>query len=345
MDRRETSNQTLELHYCVVEEVHENGLVTVRSKKGRRFNKVNVVRPGTEFSPEPGRLVALISDGTQHLVLGEFPEKTEGNYRQSDHDLDDLEQAKTIIAQDELGNQARVIVSPGAGIILDAGNYSTVQYDVAENKLTEYLERHEQIMPALYKLVEHDGTNCRTQYHYRTKVNRDVMEKNLDHESPKNQIGQNVKIDISPPSGQGEVCQVELANGKQSNLEITMKKDGSFILESDSKVEIKSTQDKVRVESQSGTKVLSGQDTEVAAQGTVFLGKEKGKGFFQKVAMAPKTKTNIRKVKTAYDGHTHEYIPPLLPLPVPIPTTPVAPAPPLTNISSDNTKAKTTPIP
>lgn len=339
----ETSRHNLTLHYCVVEEIHDNGLVTVLSKKGRRFNKVNVIRPGTEFDPEPGNLVALISDGTQHLILGEFPEKTDGNYRQSNQDFDNLEQSKTIVAQDELGNQARLIVSPGAGILLDAGNYATAHYDVGKNKLTEYLEKHERIMPGLYELTEHNGINCSTKKHYRTKVNRASLEENLDYEASPNSIGHTLTVDIQPPSVDGEVCQVELFNKKLSRLKVSLKKDGTFEVSSKAEVTIESNKD-TTIKSNKDTTVKSKVDTSVHANGTVYLGKEKGGGNHQKVAMAPATKGNDQKIKGAFDAHTHLYVLPLIPIAT-IPTaTPIPQSPNLANVGADNTKAKKDPV-
>lgn len=317
----ETPQSNLELHYCKVEQVHDSGLITTKSTRGPTFRQVNILKGGVESTPAQGQWVVVLTDGAQHVCLGDIngsADKEGGGetFQNTDNDLFDLEGAKSIIAQDPFGNQARVVTSPGGGVLVDAGEFCTAHFDVGHDKLTEFFERSERIMPGHYAKIDHDGTDCTTHLQYRTKVDQAALERNLDHEAgaDQNTEGHTVSVDIHPPDD-GEVCQMELHNGKDSKLHIAIKEDGTFTLDGEGDVTVEAKED-VTVKAQKAT--VDANRVDVLSK-NINLGSENPK---DKEALNNKIKSWINsRLTTWLDTHTHLQFMPLIPLP-PAPTGP-----------------------
>jgi hypothetical protein len=134
---------------------------------------------------EEGSLVAVLTDGSQHLAICEVrvPQNDVAGKPtiQDEDDLYDIRDKKVLGVKDKFGSIVRVMVSKGAGILLDTGEWCVTNMAPGLGKITHFVERFEIISPGFSSLIDHNGVTTSAKYVWRTLVNKAAMMKDLDH--------------------------------------------------------------------------------------------------------------------------------------------------------------------
>lgn len=189
---------------CVVTRVHDSGLLDLRALTSDKFyERINTIDREIEF----GEQMLVISDGSQTYAVGKLvPLQIDdnGNSTISDvnNDLTDLSGEKSLASSDEFGNQSRVVVSRGGGVISDTGEFCLVHLDPGMNAINSYCERSTHISIPRFSEEIHDGSSCVSTYKWRTKVDPPSVDRDLiDGQDKKLDKGitVNLKIDEDQP--------------------------------------------------------------------------------------------------------------------------------------------------
>lgn len=177
------------LHECSITRVYNSGLVDARSlNKSRLFSRINIARSsGTEAKLELGDQILVVCDGSRYYGIGvisppRLSEDGASTITNERNDLADIDDAKSLISTDGFGNTARLIVSRGAGVIADTGEFCTTHWDAGKNMKREYYERKRVISEPHYCDSTHNNRECETVYHWRTSVDADAVNREIDSE-------------------------------------------------------------------------------------------------------------------------------------------------------------------
>lgn len=168
---------------CKITKVHNSGLLDLRAlTSDRYYERINTV----EREVEQGDEMLVISSGSQIYAIGKLiPPRLDdnGNTTISDvnNDLADLSGEKSLASSDEFGNQSRVVVSRGGGVIVDTGEFCLTHHDPGQNAINSYCERLTHISIPRFSEEVHDGSKCTSIYKWRTvvdppSVDRDIMD-------------------------------------------------------------------------------------------------------------------------------------------------------------------------
>jgi hypothetical protein len=285
---REIPSDNLDLHICRVTKKYRSGLMDViSSRDSNLFRRVSVLENGTSEHYSEGDTVVVLSDGAQHVVMGKFNlvrADVEGKPTiLEEDDLYDVQDKKVMSVKDSFGHLTRVVVSKGAGILLDTGAWCMSHLSPGINKLTHFVERFEIISPGLYSLIDHDGRKASAHYIFKTVVDHDSMKKELDHSPSPDQIRQGETLEVRV-KGENDVVEIKLRRGGVVQMTMEIEKDGTVKLNSSSKVIV--TSDDVRLGDGTATK---------------------------RVALAEDVKAEIDRLVSHYRTHNHSYILPLIP--------------------------------
>lgn len=330
----ETSGQSLALHVCVVERVHDDGLVDLVSEKGHNFDNINVMRAGVERIPQEGEWVIVLTDGTQYIVLGHVergdrPERQD--YKPPQDDLADLSDTQTLLSSDEAGNQARVMVSKGGGVLIDAGRFSAAHYDIGQNKLHHFLERHEAVYPTGYMRREHNGQTASYRWAMYTQPSEPATRKALDYEErPTTESGgalhfdyndDGLKVTLRRDNEEKVVFHSDLSGTlslSQPHMEVSSQSKGPFEVETDESLSWDAKK-QVTFDTKQTFRVKADQKIVLYAK-DVNIGQQAQQ---QTAALAPPVASNMASFIQSYNSHTHPVLLPLIPLPGgPAPTGP-----------------------
>jgi hypothetical protein len=255
MINQEISGSGLQLHKCSVKKVYNSGVIDAVSERGNKFNRIPPMTSGVESDFSIGDRVAVLTDGSQHICIGEVRGITKdlnGNptVRNVRNDLSDLRDAKVIMVEDEYGHQARVVVSRGAGIIIDAGDWCVQNFAPGLDKLMSYFERKETVMPGFCENIDRQGDLCSSEYTWRTTSDMEVIRRDLRYETlPElnfagNPLGGhtlNAKIETDPLTG--NVVAINLLRAIAGGPSVVMatiniKDDGALEIETLSDISI-----------------------------------------------------------------------------------------------------------
>jgi hypothetical protein len=199
----ETKNR-LELHLGRVTKVYDSGLLDIKGiEPGRKFQRINIVSGGVPNSFDVGDLCVVMSDGSQKYVIGQVrePQKDRnGNIsiRDLNDDLASMPGAKGLVTNDDFGNQARVVVMRGGGVVIDSGELAGMHFNPGTGEILSFSERAETNMPGFSKFQTHDGETTVTTYIWRTKVDHAAVERDLLNETDHAQDqGHTLRLDIT----------------------------------------------------------------------------------------------------------------------------------------------------
>lgn len=308
MTQHETSGPTLEMHLCEIERVYKTGLIDARSERaGKSFTRINVAATGVDGTFSLGDKCIVLTDGAQKFAVSglrpiDINDANEETIHLFHDDLVDWNNARSIGAKDEYGNMARMVVSPGGGVIMDAGEWCMGHYSPGMRKFIQYLERREIIMPGHHQKLEHDGKNTRAQYRWHTEVDDDATDRVLAHKDP-DAKGHTLTVNIEHDGD--NVTTVYLSEDGEERLSIEMADDGAMTVRSQSDVWVEAENSRV----------------DIIAPNEVYLGEKNGNGKY--VALEPEVKREIKAVITDYLAHQHSYVVPLIPIAA-APTTPLS---------------------
>lgn len=270
--RHETSS-SLQMHNAVVEKVYDSGIIDARSMRGRRFNYVNSIVNGVEFDLKEGDRCVILSDGAQHIVFGQIRNiETDNNgnktIKKAIPDLFDMQDAKVLEASDHLENQSKVVASPAAGILLDAGEGVITHLDPSQSSIRNFSERCETVTVPHYSEVDHRDGTCESNYKWRTEVDFESMDRDLLREQDDSKDkGNTLTISIK----EGEKL-LDLLTRKNGNIQasISISEDGDLSIEVEGETEILSA-GSVTLESDNSIDVKS-PGAEINMSGTPGLG-------------------------------------------------------------------------
>lgn len=318
MIQNETSSPILQMHLCSVEFVHDSGLIDARSERGKFFTKINVASNGIDGALSLGGKCIVFTDGSQKFAIAgiQYVDKNDAG-DESIHtfkdDLVDWNIAKTIGVKNEYGDSAKVIVSPGAGIIIDSGNWCMTHYSPGMRKIIQYFERYESISPGHYQSLTHDGEKTKAEYRWHTDVDDSALDRVLAHKKP-DSTGHTFSVNIQRKDD--DVISMLLSDEGDAMISIDIKSDGSIEIDS---------QGHARVLAKGNIRIESTNDSsEVYASQDVYLGRDNSRQ--KKVALAPNVVRDMNGFRQDYIVHQHSFVAPLLPLPgPPIPTAPAVP--------------------
>lgn len=197
------------MHVGRVTRVYDSGLLDVKSiEPGISFTRINIIRGGVANSFDLGDFCVVLQDGPQKYVIGKVIQPTanrNGNLSIKDltDDMADLSGALAMTSDDDIGNQARVVVARGAGVIIDSGENVGSHYDPERGKKFDWSERAEAVMPGFSFSIDHNGELCTTKYTWRTKVDYESMERDVLYETDEslNENGQTLTLEISDETG------------------------------------------------------------------------------------------------------------------------------------------------
>lgn len=190
---------------CIITRVYNSGLIDAIATSGAgKFERIQILfSSGIDTNIEEDDRVVVLSDGAKHYAIGVYRQPKldssgQTTIRNRSNDLTTLNGAKTLISEDDFGNQARVTVSRGGGVVLDTGEKCATHYDPGENRQNNYYERKRDVSPPHSAELDHDGTNCSTTYKWRTTF--DPLSVSRDYEYDENEsldLGNTVKAEIN----------------------------------------------------------------------------------------------------------------------------------------------------
>jgi len=163
----------IQIHLCTVERVHKSGLIDARSDRDRFFEQINTTYFGAEGNYVTGSRCIVVTDGSQYLSLGQINEPAQGDdgtttIKNLRNDLAELVNARSLVSVNSMGMQAKVVVSPGAGVVLDSGDNAIVHLDPGNAKINEIADRKETITVPFFADHDHDGVVAQSEYKWRT---------------------------------------------------------------------------------------------------------------------------------------------------------------------------------
>ncbi len=183
---------------CTVVKVHDSGLLDLRALTTDKFyERINTIDREVEF----GDQMVVISDGNQTYAFGRItPPQIDdnGNTTISDvnNDLTDLSGEKSLVSSDEFGNQSRVVVSRGGGVINDTGEFCLTHHDPGQNSINSYCERVTHISIPRFSEETHDGNLCTSTYKWRTVVDAPSVDRDL-LDQPSKILDKGVTVNVS----------------------------------------------------------------------------------------------------------------------------------------------------
>lgn len=189
-------------HQCIITKVYSTGLVDARSiTDDVLFTSINKVTSGANYDLNVKDTVLVISDGAQHYVMGkiEMPIRESG-INNFNGDLGELSNSKFLVARDDFGNLCRVVVDPGAGVILDTGERCVVHMDPGKSQINTFAQNKKEITFGSYceTLFDPLTRTCSTHICYKTVYNPKTMDDEFDDKIDRTlDLGATLSIDIS----------------------------------------------------------------------------------------------------------------------------------------------------
>lgn len=258
----------LKMYKARISHVYKTGLVDAISyNENKQFKEINVgFSPGNEPTLDIGDHVIVLSDGFQHYITCQINDPQNnfaGNMSilKSTNDLADLDGIKTLASVDEFGNQCRIVVSRGGGVIADSGEFCLTHWDPGRESKIEYFKRSQTISPGLS--IENSLTNkCETEIKFRTTVDYDSVKRDLDGKRDDSKDKGNIlTIDIN----KDQILNIRARDDGSINSSIQISNNGDQSFSSGtSSVEIKND-GKVCLHTSSGSITLDND-------GKIFLG-------------------------------------------------------------------------
>jgi len=242
MMEHEVSNPVLEMHRCTIEYVYPSGLIDARSERASFFERIPVGFSGVDGAFALGDQCIVLTDSAQSFAMvGMRPvtknEAGEDSAHLFDDDLVDWNNARTIGMVDAYGNRARVITSPGAGVLIDAGDWCAAHYSPGLRKFLQYVERREIFMPGHYQRIEHDGDATQALYRWHTEVDDDAFDRVLANKKPEAK-GHTLEIDVQK-SDEGVVT-IDLSEDGEDRWSLSISPDGGLTIDAAGDVTIRS---------------------------------------------------------------------------------------------------------
>ncbi len=198
------SSSNLEIHHCVVERCHKSGLIDARSNRDKAFEQINTLFFAAEANYCVGDQCIVVTDGTQHYVFGQVIDPQPGDdgqvtTRNLNNDLADLTDSKALVAQNEFGSQAKIVASPGGGVILDSGENAMTHMDPGNNKIAEIADRKETVTVPVTVDADHDGVTASTKIKCRTTADTLSWDRDMARERNDSlDTGPTVTFDVGP---------------------------------------------------------------------------------------------------------------------------------------------------
>lgn len=257
---------------CIVSRVYGSGLIDAISTSGAgRFERIQILSSsGIDSSIEEDDRVVVLSDGSKHYAIGTYRQpKIDSNglttIRNRSNDLTDLSGSKSLISEDDFGNQARVTVSRGGGVVVDTGEKCLTHYDPGSNRQNNYYERKRDVSPPHTAEIDHNGATCTSTYKWRTTF--DPLSVSRDYEYDEDEsldIGNVVKAEINPTDnvqlktlllGQ-ETAKLKIdpvgnieASSKSGNINISTGIGAEINIDSNGSIEIKNVAGSINIDS------------------------------------------------------------------------------------------------
>lgn len=286
---RDVISQNVGLHQCVVVDVHDSGLIDAKSLTNHDafFLEINIgFTPGGSPSLDIGDHVIVISDGSQHYAMCQINQPTNDDIdrvtvKNTRNDLADLTGEKSLVSSDGFGNQCRVVVSRGGGVIADSGEMCLTHWDPGRAMKRDYFERHRVISPSFYSDHNYNGEVCRSQYKWRTKfdiesINRDFTQDRQDDQDS----GNTVTVDIGE-----EVLEFKTRSEGSLKTSIKVEENGNIIIEKVNNFEVQSDENQTFTSGSSQIEILqdgkislktTNGTINIAPDGKIYLGQTAG---------------------------------------------------------------------
>lgn len=184
MIQQDISSPNTEMHVCRVERVYNSGLIDARSNRDKFFEQINTISVGAESTYKAGQRCLVITDGSQHYAMGQVREPRldeSGNVTTKNlkNDLADLPDAKALVADDDFGGQAKVVVAPGGGVVLDSGDNALQHMDPGNKKIMQTADRFERITVPCTVEMDHNEVTAKTRYKWRTVTDHLSFDRDL----------------------------------------------------------------------------------------------------------------------------------------------------------------------
>lgn len=232
MIQNEIPKSNVKLHPCRVQFVYPSGMIDAKSDRdGSFFEQVNVIFGAAEGLMEEGQRCLIASDGAQHFVVGQMREpyldqSNSTTVIDAGNELADLRDSKSIAVSDDFGNEAKVIVSKGGGLVLDGGGICVSHYNPGKDQISNYCDQYEMINASATCQMTNDGVSATTKYKFRTLVDGADINRDYAHEEG-NSLSDQVTIEISPGS---DIVTFKTRGPLEEKSEITIGKNGKITI-------------------------------------------------------------------------------------------------------------------
>ena len=319
---KEASRSPSKLVEARVTAAYASGAFSVKTDDGERLVKIRSLFSGIEYDYSAGDRVVVATDGSRHYIMGEVRVPTTDDngkvvLRDVADDLIDLTRAKKIEIVNAVGERSRVLVDQSM-ILVDTGERCVTVWEKGQNKITNYIDALEYVMPGMASLVGMKGSKAYARYQWRSIADVEGLERALNHKpNAKSNAGSTFEVKLF--DSQDSVTATMFAGGSDTaNIEV--KPNGSVELESNNTV------------------VVTAANSITMNSNLVNLGASNPSNS---VARADKVEDAVNlNVVEPYNNHTHSYILPLIPSGTIVTTPPLLRMPPVSNTGCNNVKGE-----